>query len=141
LNLVLDVLAQKKILDKLAALEIRAEMLSALDQNDEAAKVYRCTCTAPVMSWLTCCCITQDTLAHMPALQMDAVYVCRELLAVNPDNYRHHAALRRAEGMPDDPTADLSAEQQGRMRELYKQLQADHPRSSACFRIPLDFEV
>jgi hypothetical protein len=34
-------LAQEKILDKLAALEIRAQMLSELDREDEAAKLYR----------------------------------------------------------------------------------------------------
>lgn len=66
---------------------------------------------------------------------------CRELLAVNPDNYRHHTALRQAAGMPDDSTAELTGEQRSRMVELYHQLQADHPRSSAAFRIPLDFEV
>ena len=73
--------------------------------------------------------------------RLSAYLACRELLAVNPDNYRHHAALRRAEGLPEDPSAELSDEQQGRMRGLYQQLQSDHPRSYAASRIPLDFEV
>lgn len=96
---------QEKILDRLGMLEIRAQLLLALDRSDEAEKLYR------------------------------------ELLNVNPDNYRHHAVLRRAAGMPHDPTAELTGQQLTRVRELYSQLQAAHPRSSAAFRIPLDFET
>lgn len=65
----------------------------------------------------------------------------REVLADTPDNYRYHTPLREALGLPGDSTAALDAEQRGRLRELYAQLQAEHPRSSAAFRIPLDFEV
>lgn len=41
-NVMTPCLPQEKILDVLAALEIRAQLLLDLDRNDEAAKLYRC---------------------------------------------------------------------------------------------------
>ena len=65
----------------------------------------------------------------------------RELINSYPDNYKYHASLRAALGVPADSNADLSDEQRARLSDLYAELQQSYPRSSAAFRIPLDFKV
>lgn len=65
----------------------------------------------------------------------------RQLLAINPDNYRVHEGLQRALGLSAPPGGALSGEQRAGLKALYAQLSAEYPRSAAVQRIPLDFTV
>ena len=66
---------------------------------------------------------------------------CRQLLQRYPDNARYHTALQRAFRLEPAAGGAWDADQLARLQALYAELQAQHPRSTAAFRIPLDFLV
>ena len=68
----------------------------------------------------------------------------RGLVDREPDNVRHHAALRASLGLPGpgaSPATDpsVSDARWDALVALYEALRARHPRSAACARLPLDF--
>ncbi len=84
--------------------------------------------------------------------EAEAAY--RALLSLNPDDYDMHAGLLRAlrlapasGGVAERGAhagavgATLGEEQRASLAELYRALAAEHPHSSACKRIPLNFLV
>lgn len=72
--------------------------------------------------------------------QAAAVY--RDLLHSYPDNSRYHEALQEALQLSPAPGGGgVTPEQQDALKALYAELQAEFPRSSAAFRIPLNFLV
>lgn len=83
----------------------------------------------------------------------DAEAAYRQLIAINTENYKYHAGLQAALQLPaaaatDAPAAAtpapggaMSGEQRQRLAGVYAELQAEHPRSVAARRMPLDFLV
>lgn len=79
----------------------------------------------------------------------------RALVAILPDDYNMHAGLHRAMGLPAAEEGEgpanggsaaataaplpLDAARRAQLDATYAELQAAHPRSAACRRIPLDF--
>lgn len=98
-----------KIVDKVGVLEQKARLHSALASSSAAE----------------------------PSDAEAATATYRELLAMNPDNHRYHAALQSVMGIvagkPSGP-AQLAA-----LKQLYAQLQKENPRSDTCKRLPLDY--
>ncbi|KAF9941414.1 N-alpha-acetyltransferase 15, NatA auxiliary subunit [Modicella reniformis] len=60
----------------------------------------------------------------------------RALLAINPDNTAYFEGLRKCLGLGGD---QLTAEEQGKVLELFEQFQAENPRSNAVKRLPLRY--
>lgn len=75
-------------------------------------------------------CLIKNTLA-----------ICRQLLALNPDNYKYHEGLRTALQLEPEQQGKWSEEQLQGLAELYDELAKQYPRSTAVQRIPLDFKV
>ena len=73
--------------------------------------------------------------------QYDVPSCCRQLLQRYPDNARYHAALRQALRLEPNADGAWDAGQLAGLQALYAELQAQYPRSTAAFRIPLDFLV
>lgn len=65
----------------------------------------------------------------------------RQLLALNPDNYRIHEGLRAALGLAPAPDGSLTQQQRERLAATYAELAKEYPRCGAVQRIPLDFTV
>jgi hypothetical protein len=65
----------------------------------------------------------------------------RQLLALNPDNYRLHEGLQASLGLAAGDGGALTPGQRAGLREEYKRLRAEFPRGAAVLRIPLDFTV
>lgn len=72
----------------------------------------------------------------------DAERLYRELIDLQPDNYRYHSALRQAVDLPVEGLSreSVTPQQRQQLRKLYEGLQSRHPKSSAAFRTPLDYE-
>ncbi|KAF8926049.1 NMDA receptor-regulated protein 1-domain-containing protein [Dissophora ornata] len=66
--------------------------------------------------------------------QAEAAY--RVLLAQNPDNFAYFDGLRKSVGLGSET---LSAEEQVKTLEMFKQLQQEYPRSNAAKRLPLRY--
>ena len=78
----------------------------------------------------------QETRASLLLQKGDAAAAAdtyRQLLDLNPENYRYHEGLRAALGQQGDGASTSG------LTDLYRELQKAHPRSNACRRIPLDF--
>ena len=71
----------------------------------------------------------------------NALAICRQLLALNPDNYKYHEGLRTALQLEPEQQGKWSEEQLQGLAELYDELAKQYPRSTAVQRIPLDFKV
>ncbi|CAG9463264.1 unnamed protein product [Pedinophyceae sp. YPF-701] len=70
----------------------------------------------------------------------EAAEAYRALLARNTENFAYHDGLRRAMGLPGtDAPGPASDATLPRLRALYAELAAAHPKSNACRRLPLDF--
>lgn len=62
----------------------------------------------------------------------------RALLKINPENYNHHMALRRAMKLqPED--GKYTGEQVDGLKQLYQKLSNKYPKCTAIKRLPLDF--
>ena len=79
---------------------------------------------------------------------VQALWCCRQLLDLNPDNYRYHDGLREALGLAvpqalnsQSQAETWSDEQRHLLQELYAELAEKYPRSNSPRRIPLDFLV
>ncbi|KAI7830391.1 NMDA receptor-regulated protein 1-domain-containing protein [Gamsiella multidivaricata] len=66
--------------------------------------------------------------------EAEAAY--RVLIAQNPDNFAYFAGLRKSIGLDHEP---LSAEEQVKILEVFKQLQQEYPRSNVAKRLPLRY--
>ncbi|KAF9357803.1 N-alpha-acetyltransferase 16, NatA auxiliary subunit [Mortierella sp. NVP85] len=64
----------------------------------------------------------------------EAVY--RNLLTINPDNVSYYEGLRKSLGLGGD---QLTAEEQAKVLELFKELQGEYRRSNAAKRLPLRY--
>ena len=69
------------------------------------------------------------------------MHSCRQLLQRYPDNGRYHTALQRSMRLDPDSHGIWSGEQLQALKALYSELQGQYPRSTAVFRIPLDYLV
>ena len=69
------------------------------------------------------------------------MWCCRQLLDLNPDNYRYHDGLREALGLAQSHPETWSDGQRQRLQELYTELAEKYPRSNSPHRIPLEFLV
>lgn len=67
----------------------------------------------------------------------EAEVVCKELLAINSENYNYHNSLLLARGC--DVNTTLPDSSQESLLELYSQLLKREPRSNALKRVPLNF--
>lgn len=74
---------------------------------------------------------------------MEHLIGCRELIEQQPDNYRYHSSLRESMALPVDGLSgdSVTSDEREQLRKLYAGLQTQHPKSSAAFRVPLDYEV
>ncbi|KAF9151527.1 N-alpha-acetyltransferase 16, NatA auxiliary subunit [Linnemannia schmuckeri] len=68
--------------------------------------------------------------------QDDAEKAYRGLIAHNPDNFAYFDGLRKSIGLGHD---NLSAEEEARLLDLFKELQKEYPRSNAAKRLPLRY--
>ena len=68
-----------------------------------------------------------------------AVAAYRQLLSKNPDNHRWHEALQKVMGIAVGVHAAPDATQLASLKQLYGELQQEHPRSDTCKRFPLDY--
>lgn len=68
--------------------------------------------------------------------QEDAEKAYRGLVAHNPDNFAYFDGLRKSIGLGHD---NLSAEEEAKLLELFKELQKEYPRSNAAKRLPLRY--
>lgn len=68
--------------------------------------------------------------------QEDAEKAYRAMVARNPDNFAYFDGLRNSMGLGHD---DLSAEEEAKLLDLFKELQKEYPRSNAAKRLPLRF--
>ncbi|KAF8927828.1 N-alpha-acetyltransferase 16, NatA auxiliary subunit [Haplosporangium gracile] len=68
--------------------------------------------------------------------QDDAEKAYRGLVAHNPDNFAYFDGLRKSIGLGHD---NLSAEEEAKLLNLFKELQKEYPRSNAAKRLPLRY--
>ncbi|KAF9394805.1 hypothetical protein CPC16_010160 [Podila verticillata] len=66
--------------------------------------------------------------------EAEAAY--RLLISHNPDNFAYFSGLRKSVGLGNQ---DLTAEEETKILELFKDLQTKHPRSNVAKRLPLGF--
>jgi len=74
----------------------------------------------------------------------DSEPLYRQLLRRNPEHYGYHAGMQAC--VLGAPRAvehwlpeEVDASTEGRLKELYAELQHQHPKSTVCRRLPLDF--
>ena len=160
---------QDQVKDMLAWLDLRAAVLMKLDRREDAATVYRCGYPSVALTlwtsiWMCRNRITQHNLSVHESFTMyisqdsTLVVTCciinvngcgtlwlrlehRQLLRRYPDNARYHTALQRAMGLEPASDGGWSGDQLAALQALYDELQAEYPRSTAAFRIPLDYLV
>lgn len=65
-------------------------------------------------------------------------FPCRKLIATHPDNYEYHDGLRASLRL-ESAASSTAAADSAALTAVYAALAAEHPESSACRRIPLDF--
>ncbi|KAF9088025.1 N-alpha-acetyltransferase 16, NatA auxiliary subunit [Mortierella sp. GBA35] len=68
--------------------------------------------------------------------QEEAEKAYRVLIAHNPDNFAYFDGLRKSVGLGNDA---LTAEEEVKLLEIFKQLQKEYPRSNAAKRLPLRY--
>jgi hypothetical protein len=117
-----------------------------LGANDAAEAIYRwggggCVGVVRLGGVLTVARLNQPPTESSNSNRQPPPPKQRDLLALNPDNYRMHEGLRAALGLAAPPGGELTAAQRGTLAEVYRQLAAEYPKSPAVQRIPLDFTV
>ena len=65
----------------------------------------------------------------------------RELLAINPDNYKYHSSLQQVLGLEPLSSGEWSDRQRKELMALYGSLAESYPKSTTPPRIQLDFLV
>ncbi|KAF9138665.1 N-alpha-acetyltransferase 16, NatA auxiliary subunit [Mortierella sp. GBA39] len=108
-------------------LEETGDFQAALDHLDTIEK-HVCDRTA----------LREKRARYLLALgrQEDAEKAYRGLVAHNPDNFAYFDGLRKSIGLGHD---NLSAEEEAKLLELFKELQKEYPRSNAAKRLPLRY--